>query len=346
MSFPPLPPFKLIAGLTLLGLVACGGALAGYLAPYPYEEQHREHPHAPPTRIHFDGFGRAPYVHASAIVDYAQKSYVEDRGRQYPLRFLAGGRPFISVDEPARIFLLGTDGLGRDIFSRLLYGARLSLAIAGLSLLISLPLALLVGSLAGYYGGAVDFIGMRLIELLLALPAIYLIISLRSALPLDLEPGQVTLAMVGCLTLFGWATLARLTRGVVLSLRERDFVTAAMALGATDRRIIFRHIMPQLTGFMLVQASLAAPGFMLAEVTLSYLGLGIPEPLPSWGNMLASAGEAANLAARWWSLAPAAAIFMTTFAFHLLADALGRIFDPRVEGMEAQRNAKVLSSLY
>src|SRR5262249_891521 len=154
---------------------------------------------------------------------------------------------------------------------------------------ISFPLALLVGWLAGYYGGAIDLILMRLVELFLALPAIYLIIALRTMLPLSIEPEKVFLAMVPVISAFGWSYLSRIVRGMVLSLRERDFIQAAVASGAGGWRILRSHIVPQLTGLLLVQAALATPGFILAEVTLSYLGLGVPDPLPSWGNMLSFA---------------------------------------------------------
>lgn len=338
MKLSLLPNLKLAFGLVLLGLLVFCAVFAEFLAPYPFAQQHRDYPNAPPTKLHLDGFSWPPFVYATTNTDSSEQKQAEDQSRRYPLRFFADGRRLFAVDEPARVFLLGTDALGRDIFSRLLYAARLSLTIAALALLVSLPLALLAGGMAGFYGGGIDFLCMRLIELLLALPAIYLIIALRGALPLNLEPEQVSMAMTACLALFGWAALARITRGMALSLRERDFVLAAVALGASRRRIFFKHILPQLTGFALAQASLAAPGFMLAEVTLSYLGLGIPEPLPSWGNMLASAGSVQTLASHWWNLAPAAAIFIASLAFHLLAEVLKETFDPRAQIIESAGN--------
>lgn len=200
---------------------------------------------------------------------------------------------------------------------------------AAIALLISLPLALLVGSLSGFYGGTFDFISMRAIELFLALPALYLVIALRSALPLSLPPDKVFIAMVAVIALFGWAGLARIIRGAALSLRERDFVLAAKAIGATDAHIIVHHILPNLTAVTLTQAALAAPGYILAEVTLSYLGLGVPEPLPSWGGMLASAGGVQQLSAFWWNLSPGAAIFLTSLTFYLLAEGLRELYDSR-----------------
>ena len=309
-------------GLALLGALAFCAAFADFLAPYSPAEQHRDYPFAPPA-----GQNR-------------------DRGSDYPFRLFVSGYEYrlfglipcrlhlFGADDPARLFILGTDALGRDIFSRLLYGARLSLTIAAVALLISFPLGLFIGTLAGYYGGAADFIGMRLIELFLALPALYLIIALRGALPLDLEPERVFLAMVAVIALLGWAHLARVVRGMTLSLRERDFVRAAVALGASDWRVMRKHILPQLTGFTLTQAALAAPGYILAEVTLSYLGLGVQEPVPSWGNMLSAAQSVQVMSDHWWNLAPAVAIFITSLTFHLLAEGLKKRFDPHLQERE------------
>jgi peptide/nickel transport system permease protein len=329
---------KLIGGLVLLGLLVCCALFAGVLAPYPFDEQFRDHPSAPPVRLHVrDAEGRLhwpPFVHALRLADLEARRYEEDRTQRFPLQFFTNGR-LAGVEPPARLFLLGTDGLGRDLLSRLLHGARTSLSIAAAALLISLPLALLIGSIAGYYGGLTDFLCMRLIELFMALPALYLIIALRGALPLALEPSRAFLTLVIVAALFSWAGFARTVRGLALSLRTRDFVTAAIALGASPTRVLTRHILPHLTGFTLVQASLAAPGFMLAEVTLSYLGLGVSEPAPSWGNMLASGQSIHTLAAHWWNLTPAAAIFLASLAFHLLAEGLKEFFDPRAARIES-----------
>jgi peptide/nickel transport system permease protein len=337
--------WKLGWGLALLGGFVILAVLADLLAPYDPATQHRQSPFAPPALPRLvDADGRwhwPPFVYAAQLVDRSEMSYAEERSQRFPLRFFVTGEEyrllgvvpcrirFFGVDEPARFFILGSDALGRDVFSRLLHGARLSLAIAAVALLISFPLALLLGSVAGFYGGALDFLLMRLIELFLALPALYLVIALRSALPLSLAPEKVFLAMVVVIALFGWAYVARVVRGMTLSLRERDFVIAAIALGASDLRVISRHILPHLAGFTLTQAAIAAPGYILAEVTLSYLGLGAQEPLPSWGNMLAASQSVQTLSQRWWNLAPAGAIFAVSLAFHLIAEGLRLRFDPR-----------------
>lgn len=340
----------------MLGLLIVCALLADFLSPYDPAEQHRELYFAPPSSIHFGNAESSwrPRVRVLRLADRGRMRYEEDNAQQYPLHFFVRGAPYrlfgfipsrvhlFGVDEPARIFVLGTDGLGRDVFSRVLHGARLSLTIAGVALLISIPLALLIGSLAGFYGGWFDFVCMRLMELFLALPALYLIIALRSALPLGLAPEKVFLAMVAVVALFGWANLARIVRGAALSLREREFVLAAVALGASDARILLRHLLPNLTGLILTQAALAAPGFILAEVTLSYLGLGVPEPLPSWGGMLASVGGVGQLGTFWWNLAPGAAIFLTGLAFYLLAEGLRVRGDPRSQTPEEVDAARSL----
>lgn len=333
-------------GSGLLGLLVLGALFSDFLAPYAPGAQHRRDYFAPPTRIRLvdaeGGWRWPPFVHTRRIVDHREVRYVEDTSRAYPLHFLVDGERYrllgilpckvhlFGVDPPARLFLLGSDALGRDVFSRLLRGSQVSLTIAAVALFISFPLGLVIGSISGFYGGKLDFVFMRLTELFLALPALYLVIALRSALPLNLPPERVFLAMVTVIALFGWANLARVVRGMVLSLRERAFVLAAVALGASDLRIIVRHILPHLAGFSLVQAALAVPGYILAEVTLSYLGLGIQEPLPSWGNMLAVAHNVQVLTSFWWNLAPGVAIFAASSAFHLLAEGLRESSDPRL----------------
>lgn len=346
---------QLRSGLAILSLLAATAVLADFVAPYAPSEQDREHFFSSPTRVRFrDGEGRwqlRPFVFASHLADPGQMLYVEDESQRYPLKFFVDGEPYVllgllpcrvrlfGVDAPARLFLLGTDGLGRDVASRVLSGARLSLTIAFVALLVCFPLALFVGCIAGYYGGKVDFIMMRLVEVFMALPALYLVIALRSTLPLNLPTESVAIAIVAVLALFGWAGLARIVRGMVLSLRERDFVIAAEAMGATDWRIISRHILPQLIGVSLIQAAVIAPGFVLAETTLSYLGLGIQEPVASWGNMLASAQNLQTWTSYWWTLAPGGAVFLVSFAFYLVAEGLRRRADPRGSGFSQIREA-------
>ena len=319
-------------GAALLAFLITGAVLSDFFAPYGYAEVDKERNNAPPSRLHWvdaqGGWHWRPHIYEIHLADRVQMIYSEDQSQSYSIRFFVKGETYhlfglfpcrvrlFGVEAPGKIFILGTDGLGRDVFSRLLAGARLSLAVAGAALLVSLPFALLIGSLAGYYGGKVDFIIMRLVELFMALPSLYLVIAL-----------------------FGWAGLARMVRGMVVSLRQREFVVAAAALGASDWRIIGRHILPQLIGLALIQAAVAAPGYILAEVTLSYLGLGVQEPMASWGTMLAAAQSVQTLISFWWNLAPVGAILLASLAFHLVAEGLRDVADPRAVRLTMARDA-------
>jgi peptide/nickel transport system permease protein len=226
------------------------------------------------------------------------------------------------VDEPGRVFLFGTDDFGRDEFSRLLYGGRISL-VAGLS---GATVALLVGGLAGvvsgYYGKWIDAVTMRLVELFLALPWLYLLFAVRAVLPLRIKTTDAFFLLVGIVGLVGWARPARLIRGIVLSTKERNFVLAARAMGASDLHILRKHVLPQTYGTLLTMAALLVPQFILAEVTLSFLGLGVGEPMPSWGNLLAELQKYSVLTSYWWMYVPAIALVALFLAYHWVAAAL------------------------
>jgi peptide/nickel transport system permease protein len=341
---------NLLFGGALLAVFVLCAVLADFLSPYSPAAEHRESPSAPPSRIRFRDaaghLGPRPFVYRIRSIDLLSRQYVEAADRPYPVRFFVTGEPYrllglfscrlhlFGVDEPALIFLFGADSLGRDIFSRLCAGARLSLLTAAAALLISLPLALFIGGVAGYAGGALDGLSQRFIELLLVLPTLYLLIALRSALPLELPPGRVFFAMVGLMAVFGWAHLARIVRGTVLSLRQQPFVQAARALGASDRRILVRHIFPHLAGTLFPQAAIIAPGFILSEITLSYLGLGVSDPLPSLGKMLAMEGGLTQLTRFWWTLAPCVVIFFLSLTFYLLSEGLREYFHPHTPRMD------------
>jgi peptide/nickel transport system permease protein len=321
-------------------LAALHGAVlaAGFLAPYDPAEQNRTLPFVPPTRLHFvDAEGRLslrPFVYAMVERGAQLGVYDEDRRQRYPLRFLVEGSPYrlagvlparrhlFGVDQPARLFLLGSDGLGRDQLSRLLHGGRISLFAGLLAASLSLGAGFLLGTLAGYYGRWVDAAVMRGAELFLALPWLYLLFAVRAFLPLHVHPGQAFLLLVALIGLVDWARPARLVRGVVLSARERDFVLAARGFGAGDAYLIRRHVAPQALGVLLTQAALLIPQYILAEVSLSFLGLGVAEPVPSWGNMLAALREYHVLASYGWMWLPGVALVPVFLAYHAVADAL------------------------
>jgi len=321
-----------LAALAAMHLAAIG---ASFLSPYDPTEQNRSLPYAPPTRLHLvDGEGR---FHFRPVVYRMSRrgpegSYEEDRRQSYRMLFLvrdldAAGAPagrihLFGVEEPARVFLLGTDGFGRDQLSRLLHGARISLFAGLLATVLSLGVGWLLGTLAGYYGRWLDSILMRSAELFLALPWLYLLFAVRAVLPLRVSPGQAFMLLVLVIGLVDWARPARLFRGVVLSARERSYVLAARGFGASDLYLIRRHIAPQTFGLLLTQAALFAPQYVLAEVTLSFLGLGVSEPAPSWGNMLATLQQYHVLASYWWMWAPGLALLAVSLAYYALSEAL------------------------
>lgn len=312
-------------------------ALAGFFAPYHYATQSRMLPYAPPTPIHFkDQAGEwhlRPFVY-EMVPDDSGFGYREDPSRVYPIRFLVRGEPYkvlglftadlhlLGTEEPARVFLCGSDGFGRDQLSRLLYGGRISLLSGLLAATLSLGIGMLLGTVAGFYGRWPDAVIMRGTELFMALPWLYLLLGARAFLPLSISPSQAFLLLVALIGAIGWARPARLIRGVVLSAKERDYVHAARGFGAGDRYLIWRHLLPQTLSVVLTQAALLIPQYILAEVTLSFLGLGIAEPVPSWGTMLGELQKYHVLTSYWWMFAPGIVLVTVFIAYHRLAHTL------------------------
>jgi peptide/nickel transport system permease protein len=322
--------------LAFLGIVHAVMIGAGFFAPYHYSSQNRSYPFAPPTRVHFiDALGRwhwRPFVYGIAQQqEFA--NYTEDKNRIYPVRFFVTGEEyqlanvlparihFFGVDQDARVFLMGADGFGRDQFSRLLYGGQISLFAGVLAAALSLLWGTAFGTFAGYYGSWVDEGIMRLAELFLALPWLYLLFAVRAFLPLHIAPGSAFLLLIAVIGLVGWARPARLVRGIVLSAKERNYVLAARNFGASDFYLLRRHILPQAWSVILTQAALLVPLYILAEVTLSFLGLGIGEPTPSWGNLLASLQQYYILDSYWWMFLPGLTLVPIFLAYFSLASA-------------------------
>ncbi len=245
---------------------------------------------------------------------------------RFPIRFLIHDARhdlhLFGVDQPGHFFLMGTDQAGRDIFSRVLYGAQISLTVGLIGVFISTFAGWWIGGIAGYFGGKTDVFLMRCAEVLMSIPALYLVLSVRNIFPMDLSTKTTYVLMIVVLSLTGWATMARVIRGMVLSLREEEYVLSARALGATSTRILVRHILPNTAGYVVVRATLLIPVYILAEVTLSYLGIGIQEPAASWGNMLTAAQELRVLEHFSWVLAPGIFLFLTVLGFNFLGDGL------------------------
>ncbi|HET7219988.1 MAG TPA: ABC transporter permease [Vicinamibacterales bacterium] len=311
------------AGFALAAAIIVLGVAGPLLSANDPSAQFTDFVYAPPMRpriIDASGQIRAPFVYPLQLANRLERRYAEDRSRPVPLRVLTGGR-FVSVDPAANIawFPLGTDALGRDQLARLAAGTRLSLGVALTAALFALVAGALAGGLAGQFRGLVDDGLMRLADFVIALPAVYVVLALRAAMPLFLSTSQVFWTMAMVLAVVGWPLPARGVRAVVAAERSREYAEAARAIGASRTRLLLRHLLPAARGFLVVQTTLLVPAFVLAEATLSYVGLGFAEPTPSWGAMLREAGTGGALLDAPWLLAPALAIVATTLAVNLLA---------------------------
>ncbi len=335
-----------VVGGILLTVFYALAILAPFVAPYPEDAIDRDAFYTPPQNLRWhEPSGKLhlrPFVHPLKLVDEGSFRYKEDRTQIRKIILFPAGAPYklfgviparhhlFGVEGPGRVYLLGADGMGRDVFSRVLFGAQISLTVGLVGIAISFTLGMLLGGISGYFGGWVDTVIMRATELLLSIPGLYLIIALRTLFPSNLKSQQVYLAIVAILAFIGWAGLARIIRGMVLSIRRSEYVTAAEALGMSRLRIIARHILPNTMSFVIVAATITIPGYILGEVVLSFLGVGVQEPSASWGNMLNQARSLRVLSSFPWLLfVPGTAIFLTVMAFNFLGDGLRDALDPR-----------------
>jgi peptide/nickel transport system permease protein len=321
------------ARFALLFLVGahCVVLLSGFIAPYDYAAQNRSLPYASPSRIHLvDAHGRfhvRPFVYRR-VEDPAQyRTYQELEQTAYPVHFFVHGAPYrllglrstdwhlFGVEVPGVISLLGTDAYGRDVFSRFVYGGQISLCAGLLATILSLMGGTSLGMLSGFYGGWIDNIVMRTADLFLVLPWLYLLFAVRAFLPLHLNPAAAFFLVIVVIGAVGWARPARLVRGVVLSARERKFVLASKAFGASDFYLLRRHLFPQTRSIVFTQAALLIPQYILAEVTLSFFGLGIGEPVPSWGGLLAGLEQYHVLTSCWWMFSPGLALVLVSLCY-------------------------------
>lgn len=333
--------------LVVLGIIYFALFFADFIAPYTKDFSDRTMAYVPPSKIFtIDENGKfsKPYTYNYKrefdsvdlkiiySLDRSQKHYIKffSQGQKYKfLGLIPMKRHLITTDENGRLYLLGTDINGRDVFSRILFGGRISMTIGFLALFILFPIGLLYGGIAGYFGGKVDMLMMRFAEAVMSIPSFYLLIILASILPSGMTSVQRFMLIVVILALIGWAGFARVVRGMVLSIKNQEYVQAARSIGASRFRIIVKHILPQTTSFVIVAMTLSVPSYILSESGLSFLGLGIQQPDASWGNMLKEAQEYTNIIYRPWLLTPGFLIFIAVLAFNLIGDTIRDILDPK-----------------
>ena len=320
-----------------------------FLAPFPKDEFRADYTFAPPQSLHlFDrsdgGFRFAPHVfgYTTEIDPEAlRRVFVVDETQKIPIGFFVKGAPYewlglipgerhliLPLDPSQPMFLLGADRLGRDVFSRIIHGTRISMSIGLVGVALSFILGILLGGISGYYGGWVDNLIQRVIEFLRSIPTIPLWMALAAALPLTWPPLRVYFGITIILSFIGWTTLARVVRGRFLTLRTEDFVLSARLDGVKEMRIIRRHMVPSFASHIIAALTLAIPSMILAETSLSFLGLGLRPPVVSWGVLLKEAQNVRSIATAPWLLWPGVAVVIAVLALNFLGDGLRDAADP------------------
>lgn len=341
---------------------------ADFIAPYGEAQAFRRgeenRSYAPPTSIYWrdaeTGRLTRPYVYPvvpERDMTSLQVTYVEDRTEPYPIRLFVRGSSYVppplslippglrrslnlnfttdlhlfGVEFPATIYLWGADQFGRDVFGRILFGARISLTIGIIASLIALLLGLVLGGLSGYFGGWLDDLLMRIVEVFATIPSLFMLLALRALFPLDINPTTMFIILVSILGFISWGPIARVVRGLALSLREEEYIQAARALGSRNLKILLRHLLPGTYAYAIVSFSLLVPSFILTEAGLSFLGLGMSEPASSWGLMLAVAQEGGiqTFTRRPWMLLPGLFIFIAVLAYNFVGDGVRDALDPK-----------------
>jgi peptide/nickel transport system permease protein len=336
-----------VAVISLVFLTVCYGSIlfSEAIAPYDLHKRHGRFVYAPPQMVHFfhEGSFIGPFVYPLEFklnMETLKREYTADRSEPQRIRFFCYGEEYnfwdlfnahfhlICPPDDGPMFLLGTDRLGRDMLSRLVYGARISLTIGMVGVALSYTIGIIIGGIAGYYGGLFDSVVQRITEVLRSIPELPLWMALSAALPVTWDPRVIYFGITLILALLDWPSIARAVRSKLFALREEDYVAAAEMMGAKPGRIIGRHLVPNFTSHLIASASLSIPSMILAETALSFLGLGLRPPITSWGVLLSEAQNIESVALYPWLLLPMVPVMLVVLAFSFLGDGLRDAIDP------------------
>jgi peptide/nickel transport system permease protein len=325
-------PYTVRISIFCLLLFYLFAAASPVIAPYDPAQQYRNLPDCPPMRLHIAAPSQWShgllFAYPMTMSDAMGRRFSEDRSRRIWIRFFHRGHLFTTDSPDDPYFMLGSENLGRDLFSRIVYGARVSMCIGLVGVFISFSLGILVGAFSGLMGGMTDNLIMRWCEIEMSLPSFYFLLALAAVIPSGMSTVATFFMIVAIMAFISWAGFARVIRGMAASVRSAPFVEAGRGLGASRTRLLVLHVIPTVLGFAAVNASLSIPGYILGESSLSLLGLGIQEPASSWGNLLSQAMDPQNIEHYPWVLIPGIFISVAVMAFNFLGDYMRDRLDP------------------